>query len=256
MMRVLSATLALLVAAVLAGCSAGVPRSVEEDAARILAEHDLHSAGGFTAGTVELTEGDTFSALRIEAAAEGGWDLARYQGERLKTAKVTLAERSQSADGGVVAVFVYRDDAVSGAYLEMAGYVPGIAGIDQRYAFLPAGAEPADLLPARVDKVTLAGPWTGESWASSSTITARADIDAFVAGLEESVAHPSDRPAEVPGGEWAFTLHYDDGAQLIGRVRGSSAKAWIEYDAEAFPDEGYTADSTVVSRIVHSLTRF
>lgn len=254
--RIVTVVLALAVTAVLAGCSAAdeVPESIAADARWILAEHDLQPDGDFSAGSIELADGDQSSALVIEAAGEGGWDLSRYTGEQLKTARVKLAERSQSAAGDVFAVAIYRDDEILGAYLELAGYVPGLVGVDDRYAFLPAGASPSDLVSTRITTVTVAGPWTGESWGTSSTMTARGDIDAFVSGLERSSEHSADRKTDVSGGEWAFTLHYDDGAQLVGRIRGSSAEAWLEYDAEALGRAAYVPDRDVMNEVIHRLT--
>lgn len=251
----------MVVASVLPGCSDGrVPPEVRDETRLLLAEHQLHSAGPGRVSQVELTSDDAFSLPVLVASRASGFDLSAYARGRVSVLRVPLRERSQSLDGDIEAVFAYEATDVIGAYLTLAGYVPGAVALDDRSLFLPNGVGPRDLHAGDVARLTVAADFDGFGWTRSVQVTdaptiARvvsvveaADADSHAEASPPTAVGPTPAASGASDGEYVLRLTYATGEELQVRLQDARGpRVSVRFDAEAFGEGPLSVSDDVLA---------
>ncbi|MHB8840830.1 MAG: hypothetical protein ACYC56_03415 [Candidatus Aquicultor sp.] len=157
-----------------------------------------------------------FSELFDTASKQVGLDLGKSRGKQLTVFYYTLKEQCQSNERTVTASFLCdKKGSLTGAFLSLAGYMPGVVSLKERYAFYPDGLTRDPLHFTGLNRIEIAG-WHGEhGWEASATLSRPEDIKHFVSLLEKSVGHKGTyEGASIGQEEYRIFLYYNDGVQL------------------------------------------
>ncbi|HEY3374044.1 MAG TPA: hypothetical protein VGK02_03160 [Candidatus Aquicultor sp.] len=143
-----------------------------------------------------------------------GLDLNKGREKNVVILSYRLKEQCQSHERTVTASFVLDNNgSLIGAFMSLSGYMPGVVGLDERYALLPEGLSRDKLSFEGLSKIEIAGWRAAEKgWEDSATVSNPEDIEHITSLIEQSIGHRGTYDVAGMGEEeYRMLLYYKDG---------------------------------------------